>query len=64
MLYRAAQSLALVEARQFVTPDDIQRLAIPVWSHRLIEKTAGGGPGRSRTEQVLREILDPVPVPV
>jgi MoxR-like ATPase len=37
-LYRAAQALAFVEGREFVVPDDIKRLAIPVLSHRVITR--------------------------
>jgi len=37
-LYRASQSLALVEGRDFVVPDDIKRLAVPVLAHRVITK--------------------------
>ena len=35
-LYRSAQSLALVENRDFVVPDDVKRLAIPVFAHRVV----------------------------
>ncbi len=34
-LYRAAQALALVEGRDYVLPDDIKRLAVPVFAHRI-----------------------------
>ena len=35
-LARAAQALAASEARTFVTPDDVKRLAVPVLAHRLL----------------------------
>lgn len=35
-LYRASQAAALVEGREFVVPDDVKRLAVPVLSHRVI----------------------------
>ena len=38
-LYRASQSLALVEGREYVVPDDVKRLAVPVLAHRLISKS-------------------------
>src|SRR6202789_2672384 len=34
-LYRAAQALALVEGREYVIPDDIKRLVVPVFAHRI-----------------------------
>ena len=37
-LYRAAQAAALVAGRQYVVPDDVKRLAVPVLAHRVIPK--------------------------
>src|SRR5262249_38612834 len=34
--YRAVQSRALVEGRNYAIPDDIKRLALPVLAHRII----------------------------
>src|SRR5712692_2917978 len=34
-LYRASQALALLEGRDYVIPDDVKRLAIPVFAHRI-----------------------------
>jgi len=33
---RASQAYALIQGRDYVTPDDLKRLAVPVWSHRLL----------------------------
>jgi len=67
-LYRAAQALALVEGRDFVTPDDIKELAIPVLEHRLVMNDALRGTGRGGARQasrlILAEILQRVEVPV
>src|SRR5215472_13704524 len=41
-LFRASQALAMVEERSFVLPDDIKRLAHPVFEHRLVLLRAGG----------------------
>jgi MoxR-like ATPase len=63
-LHRAAQALALVEGRDYVTPDDIKRLAKPVLAHRLLPRgtrTAGVG---DPCEDVLDDILSRTPVPV
>jgi MoxR-like ATPase len=59
-LYRAAQALALVEGRDFVTPDDIKEIALPVLAHRLVLKTASG----PAAGLILEEILQRVEVPV
>jgi MoxR-like ATPase len=56
-LQRAAQAWALFEGRDFVLPDDIKLLAIPVLSHRL------GMRGRTKAVDVLNEIVASVPLP-
>ena len=66
-LHRASQALALVEGREYVIPDDVQRLAVPVMAHRVV--LAGGeadeGWSRSETERaVIREVVDETPVPI
>jgi MoxR-like ATPase len=63
-LYRAAQSLALSEGRDFVLPDDIKRLAVSVLAHRVIGKGFVGEGGQDEREKVIRGILDTVAVPV
>jgi MoxR-like ATPase len=37
-LYRMAQAIAAIEGRNFVIPDDIKRLTLPVLGHRMIIK--------------------------
>ncbi len=62
-LYRGAQALALIEGREFVTPDDVKRLALPALSHRLI--LAADARLRAReTGDVIAEIVRSLPVPV
>jgi MoxR-like ATPase len=61
-LVRAARAEAALDDRDFVLPDDIQRLAIPVLAHRLLP-TAEAQIGRRTTEQAVQEILNRVPVP-
>jgi MoxR-like ATPase len=63
-LYRAAQALALVEGRDYVTPDDIKRLAKPVLAHRLLPRGARSAGGGDPCEDVLDDILSRTPVPV
>jgi MoxR-like ATPase len=61
-LVRAARAEAALDDRDFVLPDDIQRLAVPVLAHRLLP-TAEAQIGRRTTEQAVEEILHRVPVP-
>lgn len=62
-LYRAAQALALVENRSFVTPDDVKRLAVPVLSHRVIAKGYLQGTHRQAMESLIARLVDEVTVP-
>src|SRR5689334_14642233 len=38
-LYRAAQALAVAEGREYVIPDDVKRLAAPLFAHRVVINT-------------------------
>jgi len=62
-LYRAAQSLALVENRDFVVPDDIKRLSVPVLAHRVIPKGYLHGGQRKAVEALLERLVEQVTVP-
>jgi MoxR-like ATPase len=62
-LYRAAQSLALVEGRPFVVPDDVKKLAVPVLVHRVIPKGFVEASRRKEMEALIRRLVDQVPVP-
>ena len=54
-LYRAAQSSALLDGRDYVVPDDVKNLAIPVLAHRLIAKAAGIGAATEATTDAVRD---------
>ncbi|MBI3976635.1 MAG: MoxR family ATPase [Chloroflexi bacterium] len=62
-LLHAAQALAAIRGQGFVRPDDVKDLAVPVLAHRLIVGAAGRLRGQ-RDEEIVREILAQVPVPV
>lgn len=62
-LYRAAQSIALVEDRDYVVPDDVKRLAVPVLAHRVIAKGYLHGGQRQALEALVRRLVEDVPVP-
>ena len=61
-LLRASRAYAATEGRDYVLPDDIQALAEPVLSHRLLP-TAEAQIARREAELVVAEIVDRVPVP-
>jgi len=62
-LYRASQAAALVEGRDFVVPDDVKRLAVPVLSHRVITKGYLQGGQREAIEALIERLVEEVPVP-
>ena len=65
-LYRAVQALALLEGRDYAIPDDVKRLAVPLFAHRvvintrttLVQRRADAG------ERIIEEILSQVEVPL
>ncbi|MBR6186645.1 MAG: MoxR family ATPase [Clostridia bacterium] len=61
-LLKAAQACALLFGRDYVLPDDIRHMALPVLSHRLILTPEARMKGVS-AQQVLSQLLDTVPVP-
>lgn len=65
-LYRATQALALLEGRDYALPDDVKRLAIPVFAHRVVVNTRVALAQRTTefAERVLEEILREVEVPL
>ncbi len=63
-LRRVAQANALIEGRDFVTPDDIKQNASAVLAHRVMLKSVNGEPESSASEKIIKEILDRVAVPL
>jgi MoxR-like ATPase len=62
-LMRTAQALSLVDGRDFVSPEPIHELAIPVLAHRLKVNEADRYGGRTEAH-VISELLEQTPVPV
>ncbi len=62
-LYRAAQALAVLENRDYVIPDDIKRLTVPVLSHRVVGKGLVQGSRRNVMEGIIHGIVDSVSTP-
>ncbi|MEV4259206.1 MoxR family ATPase [Spirillospora sp. NPDC049652] len=61
-LVRAARAYAALDDRDYVLPDDIQELAVPVLAHRLLP-SAEAQVERRRPEHVLTELVHRLPVP-
>ncbi|GAA2659184.1 MULTISPECIES: AAA family ATPase [Nonomuraea] len=61
-LVRAARAHAALSGRDYVIPDDMQELAIPVLAHRLLPSIEAQGQ-RRMPEQVVTELVRRVPVP-
>ncbi|MCI8609791.1 MAG: MoxR family ATPase [Firmicutes bacterium] len=60
-LYKAAKVWAAMEGRDFVTPDDVKGVALPVLSHRILLTPEARYGGRN-ADAILQEILEEVPV--
>ncbi|MGV9305200.1 AAA family ATPase [Nonomuraea sp. NPDC004354] len=61
-LVRAARAHAALSGRDYVIPDDLQELAVPVLAHRLLPSIEAQGQ-RRMPEQVVTELVRRVPVP-
>jgi MoxR-like ATPase len=62
-LYRTAQSLALVSGRDYVVPDDIKTLAVPVLAHRVVGKSFLQAGEFGAAEAIIRDLVDRLRVP-
>ena len=65
-LFRSAQALAFIEGRDFCIADDVKRLVVPVFAHRVIvnSRSAGLRSHAREAEQVLKDILEKTAVPI
>jgi MoxR-like ATPase len=63
-LFRATQARALLQAREFATPDDVHAVAEPVLAHRILSVASDGYGAGGREREVVRKVLAQVPVPV
>ena len=60
-LMRVCQACAAMDGRDYVTPEDVKRMAEPVLAHRMILRTAYGQ--RGRAAEAVQQALASVPVP-
>ena len=65
-LFRSAQALALIEGRDFCIADDVKRLVLPCFAHRVIVNSHHSNATRRtrEAEQILSDILQKVKVPI
>ena len=65
-LYRGVQALALLEGRDYAIPDDVKRLATPLFAHRVVinARTTLAPRRADAGERVIEEILSQVEVPL
>jgi len=61
-LMKAAQALALTEGREFVIPEDVREMAVPVIAHRMVAEPQARFAGVT-TAGIVEEILTKVPSP-
>ena len=59
----AAQALALARRRDYVIPDDVKELAVPVMAHRIVPNRWVQEGQRQQAETIVRQILATVRVP-
>jgi MoxR-like ATPase len=62
--FKACQALAMVNGREFVIPEDVKRLAVPVLSHRIVMKDRRLLRADVTPEQrFIQRIVSEIPVP-
>jgi len=60
-LYRAVRAFALIQGRDYVVPEDIKTLAVPVLAHRLTTARAFGL--QSSNQEIMKRLLSKIPLP-
>ncbi|MBQ9995883.1 MAG: MoxR family ATPase, partial [Clostridia bacterium] len=63
-MMRASQAYAAIMGRDYVLPDDVKKIAIPVLSHRIITRSQNTIRLTDTNEQVIEYILDTVRAPI
>ena len=61
-LVRSARALALMNGRDFITPDDVKRMALPVLRHRITPAPESAIDGVS-VDRLIRSLLERLPAP-
>lgn len=63
-LMRASQAWAAMEGRDYVLPDDVKAVAVPVLSHRIISRSQGTIRLSDSNANIIQYIIETVEVPV
>ena len=63
-LTKAVRALAAMQGRNFVLPDDVKRMAVPVLAHRLILQSQSGIRLSQPCETLVEYLLGKIPVPL
>ena len=63
-LMQAVQALAFINGRDYVTPDDLKELVVPVCAHRVISKNYMSNGDVSTTIRIMHDVLQNVPCPL
>ena len=63
-IMQAVQALALVNGRDYVTPDDVKELVVAVCAHRVITRNYMANGDMSTAVRIMQEILQKVPCPL
>lgn len=61
---RASQAFAFVSGRDYVIPDDIKALAIPILVHRIVPKGKISDGRREEVEDIIRDIIYKINIPL
>lgn len=60
---RAVRALARVRGRDYVIPEDVKEMTLPVLAHRILPSGVGSEPSRVQAERILSETLEQLAVP-
>jgi MoxR-like ATPase len=62
-LMKGSQALAAIKGRDYVLPEDVKEMTVPILSHRIVLKN-GSGLGDNKAENVVERILNTVHTPL
>jgi MoxR-like ATPase len=62
-MVRTAKAMALIQKRDYVIPDDIKSLCVPVFSHRLKLKKQENYKGQ-QAEDLLKQLIERIHLPI
>jgi MoxR-like ATPase len=63
-LFRATQAYALMQGRDYATPDDVQAVAEPVLAHRILALSSDGFGSGNHEREAVKKILASIAVPL